>query len=171
MSKMSDEELEQLLDKKEYGVNVVNSKKKCITNSIFTGAIRAGVKSINYVSLDWLSNTNCHLGKEQAFSYKSSLFTRKLTLPYGGECDLHHKSGVDAATELNYFFNALHRRGSGQFKALIITGKGYNSEGGKSILKSGFASLAKQLKPILACRTADPCAGGTGAFDIIWKNE
>ncbi|SIN91723.1 DNA-nicking endonuclease, Smr domain [Sulfurivirga caldicuralii] len=81
--------------------------------------------------------------------------------------DLHGLTRDDAAHALRQFVVQAHHAGARHL--LIITGKGYRSEGGESIVRKVAQQTLQQLQQVLAYTSAQPADGGTGALYVFLR--
>ncbi len=81
--------------------------------------------------------------------------------------DLHGMTRDEAAHALQRFVLQAHRAGARYL--LVITGKGYHSEGGNSVVRKVAQQTLQHLPMVLAYTSAQPADGGTGALYIFLK--
>ncbi|GHV52984.1 hypothetical protein FACS1894206_02790 [Deltaproteobacteria bacterium] len=101
------------------------------------------------------------LGKLKAGSYSVE-----------GRLDLHGQTLDEAQATLASFLRAAS--GAGKRHLLLITGRGNNSPGGRSILREevqGWLTAEPFKRALLAFCTAKPNDGGLGAFYLLLRNN
>jgi len=107
------------------------------------------------------------------FWQRSSLRPREVRRLKRGEfskawqIDLHGMTRDEAARALHRFVSQAHQAGARHL--LIITGKGYHSEGGESVVRKVAQQTLEHLPMVLAFTSAQPADGGTGAFYVFLR--
>ncbi len=92
---------------------------------------------------------------------------RKGQLSLDATLDLHGQTSAEAFDRVNDFINQAQQNNWRQ--VLIIHGKGYHSQSNSALLKSLVFEWLKEDKCILACHSAQPKHGGTGAMYALIK--
>lgn len=89
--------------------------------------------------------------------------------PCESELDLHGMKVHEAESRLNQFLSGAIQQN--RSCVLIIHGKGYRSENGKSVLKPATINWLKQYAKVKAFCSANPKDGGTGAVYVLLKTR
>lgn len=81
--------------------------------------------------------------------------------------DLHGMTRDEAAQALQQF--VVQAQQAGVRHLLVITGKGYHSEGGISVIRTLTQQTLQRLPMVLAYTSAQPTDGGTGALYVFLR--
>lgn len=94
---------------------------------------------------------------------------RKGEFAIQAQLDLHGLTEEAADISLQNFIHRVFQQKTRY--ALVVHGKGYNSDENYPVLKNLVNRRLKQLKPVLAFCSAQPKDGGTGAVYVFLKAQ
>lgn len=92
---------------------------------------------------------------------------KKGQFKFDWQLDLHGYTEAEAALQLDHFIQSALKEGIRS--AIVIHGKGYNSDTDRPILKNLVNSRLRQINSVLAFCSAQQKDGGVGAVYILLK--
>lgn len=132
-------------------------------------------QSSHYAHIDDIP-TQQRVSGDEALEYQRSNLPRNAwqpmkrgTLEIEARLDLHQLRSDEALQELDHFIHHCQQRGLRY--ALVIHGKGFGSHDNTPVLKNLVYRHCRSHPQVLACLSARPKHGGTGALYVLIKNR